>query len=66
MAKIKEPKSFEEQIEILKQRGMAIENEEFAKFVLSNVNYYRLTAYLLNFKTDKDKYIEGATFDLNI
>lgn len=45
MAEIKEPKSFEEQIEILKERGLIIEGEEFAKFVLSNVNYYRLTAY---------------------
>lgn len=50
MKNVKEPKTFNEQIEILKSRGLIIENEEEAKFILSNINYYRFTAYLITFK----------------
>lgn len=64
MVELKEPKNFNEQIEILKERELIIEDEEFAKFVLSNVNYYRFTAYLLHFKIDEYKYMEGTTFEL--
>ncbi|WP_294353305.1 Abi family protein [uncultured Clostridium sp.] len=62
MISIKPPKTFDEQIEILKSRGLMIEDEEYAKFILSNVNYYRFTAYLLPFKNEDDTYKEGITF----
>lgn len=64
MSYLKEPKTFDEQLEILKDRGLIIENEEEAKFLLSNINYYRFTAYLINFKTEKERYAEGVTFEL--
>lgn len=63
MAKLKDPKSFGEQIEILKGRGLIIDDEEYAKFILSNVNYYRFTAYLLTYKKEDDSYVEGTTFE---
>lgn len=63
MVGLKKPKTFDEQIEILKQRGLVIEDESYAKFVLSNVNYYRFTAYLLTFKGDDDKYIDAPRFE---
>ncbi|WP_160687496.1 Abi family protein [Clostridium sp. C2-6-12] len=63
MAKLKEPKSFDQQIEILKSRGLVINDEGYAKFILSNVNYYRFTAYLLTYKKEDDSYIEGTTFE---
>lgn len=63
MAGLKEPKSFDEQIEILKERGLIINSEEDAKFILSNINYYRFTAYLLPFKSENDKYISDITFE---
>jgi abortive infection bacteriophage resistance protein len=44
--------SYEQQIELLKSRGMTIENEELAKFYLKNINYYRLRAYWLSFEED--------------
>lgn len=47
---LKPPTTFEEQIGILKERGLFIENESIALDVLSKVNYYRFTAYLLPFK----------------
>lgn len=46
MTKLKRPTSFDEQIKKLEGRGLIIENEEKAKFILSNLNYYRFTAYL--------------------
>ncbi|WP_084027594.1 Abi family protein [Clostridium acetireducens] len=63
MVNLKEPKTFQEQIEILKNRGMIINNLEYAKFILRNVNYYRFTAYLLPYKKEDDSYIEGTTFE---
>lgn len=64
MKNVKEPKTFNEQIEILKGRGLIIENEEEAKFILSNINYYRFTVYLITFKEGNNKYKSGTTFDL--
>ncbi len=62
MTELKQPRSFDEQIEILKKRGLTIDNYEDAKFILSNVNYYRFTAYLLPFKCNDDTYFEGTSF----
>lgn len=62
MTSIKPPRTFDEQIGILKSRGLIIEDNEYAKFILSNVNYYRFTAYLIPFKNEDDTYKEGITF----
>ena len=62
MTKLKRPTSFDEQIKKLEGRGLIIENEEKAKFILSNLNYYRFTAYLLPFKLDGDIYVKGTSF----
>lgn len=64
MADIKPFKTFEEQIEILENRGLIINNKNYAKFILSNVNYYRFTAYLLTYKNTDDTYVEGITFEM--
>ena len=37
--------TFEEQIQLLRSRGMVINNEEKAKEVLSDIGYYRLGFY---------------------
>lgn len=63
LAKLKGSKSFDEQIEILKQRGLIINNEDEAKFILSNINYYRFTAYLLPFKNKDSIYSNGTSFE---
>lgn len=47
MISIKPPKTFDEQIEILKSRGLIIEDEEYAKFILSNVNPNRIFTYIV-------------------
>ena len=63
MKNVKEPKTFNEQIEILKGRGLIIQNEDEAKFILSNINYYRFTAYLITFKEGNNKYKNGTNED---
>lgn len=48
-ANVKSPKTFKEQKELLKQKGLIIENEEKCIEFLQSVNYYAFTAYLLPF-----------------
>lgn len=60
--KLKEPKTFEQQIDILEARGIRIEDRESAKRILSMINYYRLTAYALQFKLE-NIYIGDIKFD---
>ncbi|VEB36517.1 AbiD phage protein-like [Legionella cherrii] len=42
--------SFQEQLEQLKDRGLIVNNEEEALITLSNISYYRLSAYWIPFK----------------
>ena len=62
----KRPLTIEEQIALLKERGMIIPDEAKAKMLLSNVSYYRLSAYwytlIENPKTDHI-FIEGTSFE---
>lgn len=60
--RIKIPKTFEEQLDILISRDLKVENRDRAIEVLSRINYYRLSAYMLTFKKD-DKFENGITFD---
>ena len=48
-------KTVEEQIEILKSRGLIIQDEERALFFLKNKNYYELINGYKDFFIDKDK-----------
>ncbi|HLR59469.1 MAG TPA: hypothetical protein VK094_03265 [Pseudogracilibacillus sp.] len=47
---LKEPKTLTEQIHILRERNLNVGNEVFAKEVLSQINYYRFSAYTLTLK----------------
>lgn len=60
--RIKQPKTYDEQIQIFKNRNLIIEDEQFAKNILSEINYYRLSAYSLTLKTD-DIFHEDVTFN---
>lgn len=55
-------KSFEEQIDILSQRGLTINDYEAAKEKLCYINYYRLSAYSLTLRKN-DVFYKGITFD---
>lgn len=60
----KEFKTIDEQIEILKKKGLIIEDEEEAKEILLRENYFFINGYrllLMNSYSDKT-FIKGATF----
>ena len=63
MAKTKSPKSYEQQLELLRSRGCIIPNEANAIKILSKVNYYRLSAYFLPFKQTNETYKNGTDLD---
>lgn len=47
LADVKPFKTYDEQLDILKRRGMIIEDEDYALKVLKSENYYRLSGYWL-------------------
>ena len=53
----KSPTTFQEQVELLKKRGLIISDEKSALDYLSRFGYYRLEAYALNFQADTKKHI---------
>lgn len=61
--------TFEEQIALLKSRGLVIDDEQRVTRHLSNVSYYRMSACMLSFKkldADEnvlDEFEEGTTWD---
>lgn len=69
LADVKPFKTYEEQLSILKRRGMIIEDEEYALKVLKSENYYRLSGYWLTMlvraenDSEEDRFYLGTTFD---
>lgn len=59
----KPPKTFSEQLEILKTRGLSIPDPVAAEAFLGRTNYYRLTAYFISFQKPRDVFIPGSTFE---
>ncbi len=62
---VKQFKNLDEQIEILKHRGMIINDESYAKGVLLRENYFFLNGYrhLFMKKIGENDYLEGTTFE---
>lgn len=61
--KFKKPAiSVNEQISLLKSRGLSILDENLAFKILSNITYYRLSAYMKFYQHD-EKFVAGTTFD---
>ena len=59
---VKRPTTVDEQISILKNRGLVIIDDEDAKSFLLQVNYYRFSGYTKLFSV-ADKFENGITFD---
>lgn len=61
----KPAKTYQEQLEILKSRGLEIPDEVRALHYLAHHNYYRLTAYRIPFTQpgNPDQFLPGTTFD---
>jgi len=58
---LKPPKTFDEQIELIKSRGLIVDDEERLKKYLINISYYHLSAYFKSFQYG-DKFKDGTTF----
>lgn len=54
-------KTIDDQIRILKERKLIIEDEEEARYILSNINYYRLSGYTLTVRKN-DEFYSGIKF----
>lgn len=61
----KPAQTYQEQLDLLKERGLAIPDEPLALHVLTHHNYYRLSPYRFPFTLpgDRDTFQPGATFD---
>lgn len=58
-------KSLEEQIEIFENKGLVIENKDYAREVLLRENYFFINGYRRTFmkSADKSRFIEGTKFE---
>ena len=61
----KETYSIDQQIDQLKERGLSIDNEDFAKHFLQHISYYRLAGYWWPMQEDKVNHIfkKGSRFE---
>ena len=61
----KQPLTIEQQISLLKDRGLAIIDEAAAQKVLGSISYFRLANYFRPMETDKQnhQFKPGATFE---
>jgi abortive infection bacteriophage resistance protein len=60
----KEPLTFERQIDLLESRGLVVSDKSKAANYLSNISYYRLSAYMLPFKVlGEDRFSDGTSFE---
>lgn len=58
----KAPKSFAEQLQQLKARNLTIKDDAKALTYLSQISYYRLSAYFLPYQQVNDRFDDGTTF----
>lgn len=58
----KPPKSFQEQLQQLKDRNLTVDDDAKALAYLSHISYYRLSAYFLPYQQTKDWFDDGTSF----
>ena len=65
MGRVKQFKTIDEQIEILKDKGLIINDEEKTKNILLRENYFFINGYRHVFMkpSDNKRFIEGSTFE---
>jgi len=64
----KKHKTFDEQIQLLKTKGLIISNEDYATSKLNHINYYRLSAYFIPLQypkrgVNKNIFLPNTTFE---
>lgn len=60
---MKLPKTYEEQVEIIKKKGFIVDDDKVCKDFLKQANYYRLSAYFLPFRKADGTYFENINFN---
>ncbi len=55
--------TIKEQIELLKKRGLIIDNEEETKHYLNNISYYNLSGYFKPYQDENDIFFKDTNFD---
>ena len=60
---LKQPTTYKQQIEKLREHGCIIPDEAFCKSVLAEIGYYRLSAYFLPYRTANGDYRPGTNFE---
>ena len=62
---LKKPYTVTEQIQKLRDHGVVIANEAFARKVLQEVSYYRLSGYMLQYRISSDSHemVKGIPFE---
>jgi abortive infection bacteriophage resistance protein len=60
---VKKPTTYQEQLEILRNRGCRIDDEQRAIQFLKRTSYYRFSGYLVAFRQSYGNYFEGLIFD---
>jgi len=63
MIELKPPLTIKQQIEKLREKGCTVKDISFCEQVLSQINYYRLSAYFLPFKQKDGNYFYGIDFN---
>lgn len=60
--------TYNQQVALLRERGMQIEEEGKAVFYLQHINYYRLSAYWLHFEEDHNthQFRQGTLFAYSV
>ena len=65
MRELKKRTSIEEQIALMEKRGLIIKERSIAAEALRNINYYRISGYLHDFKKPgTDEYEAGLTWEM--
>lgn len=59
---LKEPKSFEEQLKILKENEMVVDDDSATIQALEQYNYYRLSGYWYQFQRKNDRFKPDTNF----
>lgn len=65
----KPPLTYTEHVALLKSRGMVVPDKKNTEQILANINYYRLSAYMLPYKKNEngticDDFKTGTTWDV--
>ena len=60
---MKLPKTYEEQVEIIKKKGFVVDDDKVCESFLKQANYYRLSAYFLPFRKADGTYFENINFN---